>query len=131
MKAAPCILMLASVLSLSGCAAQNRMYNWGRYDPAMYAYYKTPAKLDEFEGALREIMVPPSGGQQKPVPPGIYAEYGYLLLQQGKASDAVEYFRQEVAHWPESNVLMQRMIAVAGAPSSKPPGANPASEAKP
>ena len=47
------------------------------------------------------------------VPPGIYAEYGYLQLQEGKSLAAVDLFRQEESHWPESKVFMDRMIKVA------------------
>lgn len=50
------------------------------------------------------------------MPPGIYAEYGYLQLQQGKTASAVELFKQEESHWPESKVFMDRMIKVASAP---------------
>jgi hypothetical protein len=50
------------------------------------------------------------------VPPGIYAEYGYLQLQQGKNLTAVDLFKQEESHWPESKVFMDRMIKVASTP---------------
>jgi hypothetical protein len=51
------------------------------------------------------------------VPPGIYAEYGYLQLQQGKNLAAVDLFKQEESHWPESKVFMDRMIKVASVPT--------------
>jgi hypothetical protein len=62
------------------------------------------------------------------VPPGIYAEYGFLLLEQGDRRTAVQYFQKEAAKWPESRMLMEKMIAVAekrftkpGAPDQPPP----------
>jgi hypothetical protein len=97
---------------LAGCVTNHERYDWGTYDPALYAYYKDPTK----EAALAESLaaiISAADSSHALVPPGIYAEYGYLQLQQGKSSAAVELFTQEKAHWPESKVFMDRMIKVA------------------
>lgn len=61
------------------------------------------------------------------MPPGIYAEYGYLQLQQGRNESAVYLFKQEESHWPESTVFMERMVKVASTPvaGTPSPGAAP------
>jgi hypothetical protein len=44
--------------------------------------------------------------------------YGYYMqLQQGKNLAAVDLFKQEESHWPESKVFMDRMIKVASMPT--------------
>ena len=52
------------------------------------------------------------------MPPGIYAEYGYLLLQQGKSNEAIDLFKREETHWPESKIFMDRMIKVTSVPAA-------------
>jgi hypothetical protein len=107
----------ALALSLAGCVTNHQRYEWGTYDPSLYAYYKDPTK----EAALAESLaaiISTADSNHAQVPPGIYAEYGYLQLQEGKYSAAVDLFKQEEAHWPESKVFMDRMIKVASTPTS-------------
>lgn len=109
------ILLLATV---AGChTAPQQKYAWGDYDPSLYAYYKDPAKVGELTSSLQAV-IKDSDSSRTPVPPGIYAEYGYLQLQQGRGKDAAQSFRQEEAHWPESKVFMEHMIQVALLPAT-------------
>jgi hypothetical protein len=109
------LVLPALFLSVTGCATQHQRYNWGSYDPSLYGYYKDPTKVGELSASLAAV-IDAANANHAAVPPGIYAEYGYLQLQQGKASNAVELFRQEESNWPESKVFMDRMIKVASAP---------------
>lgn len=109
--AAAGVTCLAVALA-SGCTTVPEKYSWGKYDTALYASYKDPTKVTELFNTL-EAVVKGAGATHAPVAPGIYAEYGYLLLQQGKASEATPAFQQEKQHWPESAVFMDRMIKVA------------------
>jgi hypothetical protein len=110
------LFLVAPILvwSLAGCVTNHQRYDWGSYDPSLYAYYKDPTK----EAALAESLaavISTADSNHALVPPGIYAEYGYLQLQEGKNLVAVELFKQEEAHWPESKIFMDRMIKVASA----------------
>jgi hypothetical protein len=111
-------LILTSSLALmaAGCATQQR-YNWGSYDPSLYSYYKNPARVGELSASLAAV-IDAAGANRATVPPGIYAEYGYLQLQQGKNLAAVDLFKQEQSHWPESKIFMDRMIKVASMPTA-------------
>jgi hypothetical protein len=109
------ILTTLLVLMAAGCATQHQRYNWGSYDPSLYGYYKNPAKVGELSASLAAV-IDAAGTNHAAVPPGIYAEYGYLQLQQGKNLAAVDLFMQEESHWPESKVFMDRMIKVASTP---------------
>jgi hypothetical protein len=110
-------LILTTLLALvaAGCATQHQRYDWGSYDPSLYGYYKNPAKVGELSASLAAVIDAASTNNAA-VPPGIYAEYGYLQLQQGKNLTAVDLFKQEESHWPESKVFMDRMIKVASTP---------------
>lgn len=114
------VLLMAPLLVglLAGCVTNHQRYDWGTYDPSLYTYYKDPTK----EAALAESLaaiISTADSHHALVPPGIYAEYGYLQLQEGKNSMAVDLFKQEEAHWPESKVFMDRMIKVASTTTTK------------
>ena len=53
-----------------------------------------------------------SGAKTRRVAPGLYAEYGYLLMIKNEDSKAKTYFQKEKRSWPESTVLMDKMIKV-------------------
>lgn len=88
------ILVLA-VLLMSACASP-RLYYWGssptfgngtsRYEQLAYRFYdqQSPESICALV-ALYEDMISHPGGKRGVVPPGIYAEYGYLLLQPSTA----------------------------------------------
>ncbi len=119
----PWTLALIPLVLLGGCATQQTKYYWGNYDPALYAYYKDPTRLAEYAASLDAVIKAGESKNMK-VPPGIYAEYGYLQLQAGKGKEAAALFEIEATHWPESRVFMDRMIAVASNPSA-PAAATP------
>ncbi|MFS8975307.1 DUF4810 domain-containing protein [Cupriavidus necator] len=108
--------VLATAALLSACAPQQK-YAWGSYEPALYTYYKAPAASEAFAEQLNKTISGAESSGAK-VPPGLYAEYGNVLLEQGKAKDAVVWFGKEKAAWPESAALMTRMIQIASAPAA-------------
>lgn len=97
---------LLCVFLATGCASS--MYGWGGYETSLYKHYKDPADQEQFARTLEKIIE--RGEQKGRVPPGIYAEYGYLLMVQGRAGEAVMFFEREKALWPESTHLMDVMI---------------------
>jgi hypothetical protein len=103
-------LIVTVALLLGGCVTSR--YKWGAYDPALYAYYKDPTRQAELETAL-DAIVKEAEKTGSLIPPGVYGEYGYLLLQQGKTAEATALFQKEKEHWPESAVFMDHMIQVA------------------
>jgi hypothetical protein len=46
----------------------------------------------------------------KKVPPGLYADYGFMLYQRGEFSNAIAYFEKEKRIFPESKQLMDTVI---------------------
>ena len=111
LKTATTVITAVAAL-LCGCATTHDKYDWGSYDHSLYVYYKNPAKAGELLQEL-DALIKNAESTRAVVPPGIYAEYGYLLLQQGKSKEAVSAFQQEETRWPESKVFMDRMIQAA------------------
>lgn len=75
----------------------------------MYRHYKNPAEKEEFVQALKEIL--DNAEPEGKVPPGIYAEYGFVMYEQGNNQQAVFYFQKEANKWPESRAFMAKLIA--------------------
>jgi hypothetical protein len=65
-----------------------------------------PAATATYVQSLQKIVNDPAGK----VPPGIYAEYGYMLQQENDNKGAAAMYAREKQAWPESNYLMDKMI---------------------
>lgn len=121
-------LLCCIAVVVAGCAPKTR-YSWNEYDQKLYQHYKNPAEIDQFIADLKEVIE--EGEEDGKVPPGIYAEYGFVLYEQGKYKEAVKYFSIENDKWPESRVLMAKMIqnAQRRAKQAVPPVASAGKEA--
>ncbi len=119
---------LGLAVALAACAgAPPTFYQWNGYSERLYAHYRAPQQRQAWvEGLKIAILeVEQRGGR---MPPGLYAEYGYALLEEGQARQAAVYFEKEAALWPEARLLMEKLIRVAGqrAPRTTPPATGPA-----
>ena len=101
------ILSTCALFLVVGCAPTSR-YTWNNYDNKLYQHYKNPAEYDQFVEDLKEVIE--RGEESNKVPPGIYAEYGFALYEKGNFPEALKYFKLENDKWPESRVLMAKMI---------------------
>jgi hypothetical protein len=105
----------AVVLTVAGmtaaCAPQTK-YAWGNYESSLYEHYKTPGDTAAFAQHLADTISTAEASGKK-VPPGIYAEYGQVLLESGDSKQATVFFEKEKTTWPESTVFMTTMIRVA------------------
>jgi hypothetical protein len=99
------LAMAALALSASGCTVTR--YSWGNYEQSRYNYYRNPELSPQYVEALKDAVE--DGESAQNVPPGLYAEYGYALLESGKPDEAKVYFEKEKAKWPESKVLMEKL----------------------
>jgi hypothetical protein len=102
-----CLLGAALLILASGCATTR--YDWNGYDALLYQHYRNPHDMEVFAEKLQKSVL--AAEEANKVPPGLYAEYGFLLYEMGSYSDAVGYFQKEKQLWPESHVLMDKMIA--------------------
>jgi hypothetical protein len=102
------LILVAASLAVSACASNDTLYEWGSYQPALVAYAKDADGV-KFETELRDSI--DKAEKVNRVPPGLYAELGYLLFDQGQGADAAVFFAKEKAAFPESAVLMNKLIA--------------------
>lgn len=112
------LLHLLPLLALGACATTTPpKYNWGNYSASLVALDADPSTAGDYEATLVKIVNDPAGH----VPPGIYAEYGYVLQKQGNNKDAIAMYAREKSAWPESGFLMDKMIATLQAPAQPKP----------
>ena len=106
----PILLILLVVFCLSGCATQKPMYSWGDYSSSLYKLKKNPCdeSLMKHKQVLLKIMDDSEKNGSR-VPPGVYCEYGYVSMKEGKTNEALAYFDLEEKTYPESAVFMQRL----------------------
>ena len=107
-------VVLLAALGVTGCATTPTMYYWGDYSKSLYAYKKDPGEETWLaqKKSLDDIIAT-SKAKNLRVPPGVYAELGYFYLKSGDAGKAIQYFDLESEAYPESQVLMGRLIAAA------------------
>jgi hypothetical protein len=103
-------LLLPVAAMLTGCA-EPMIYSWGQYENVVYSTYSDPGKVPaERQIKLLEQDYQKARSENKPVSTGFHAHLGYLYAQVGKTDAARQSFETEKALFPESAVLMDRLL---------------------
>ena len=111
------VVFLTSIF-FAGCMPQ-KMYHYGNYSQTLYSLEKNQSEealinhKQELEKVISESEV-----RNLPVPPGIYAELGYINLKANNSQEAIRLFQTESQLYPESKHLMDRLIQSAKAKES-------------
>lgn len=105
------LLLGCATFLLISCTSSKKLYDWKNYESASYQYYKkqTPEASLELMKTY-ETMIKNPKGTRKTIAPGIYAEYGYFLLQNGKKEEGIAMLKKEKELYPESSAFMDRLI---------------------
>jgi len=101
------ILFGAMAVLAAGCAPQGR-FEWGTYEPALYAYYKSPSERALYEKELVKTIE--RGRKSGKVAPGLCAELGYIRLENGDIAGAQASFDEEMRLFPESRMFLGGVI---------------------
>ena len=107
------IVALAMGLGLIGCGAPTGMYDWGSYQTSVLNVYVDPSpeqRAKDRQKLIDEVRKTELKGAQR-VPPGKYAQIGYLRLVDGDTRAARTYFQAEREAYPESKELMDTLLA--------------------
>ena len=102
-------LIFLLAIFLVGCFPP-KMYYWGDYSDSLYRSKKNPSD----ESVLKhhqslENIVEESKKNNLRVPPGVYAELGYLYFRQNKNQLAIQNFKLEKETYPEAAFFMDRL----------------------
>jgi hypothetical protein len=106
------LVAAVAVLTLASCGTvQPDLYSWYDSEDATYQYTKRASeeKLAEAMAQYKKVISTQKGARGV-VPPGVNAEYGYLLVKAGQKQEGLTLLKQEVALYPESEKFISRII---------------------
>lgn len=103
--------LVGCVIALSSCTTQKTLYSWYDSEDATYTYTKrgTDETLTKAM-AQYEKVIKKQKGIRKTVPPGVNAEYGFLLYKAGKKEEGLALLKEEIKVYPESEKFISRII---------------------
>lgn len=105
------VSLSAAVVLLTGCASTPALYSWGHYEEVIYSSYTAPGKVSpEMQIEKLEQDYQKARATNKRMHPGFHAHLGYLYFQIGKLDQALQEFATEKAEFPESAVLIDRLV---------------------
>lgn len=106
------ILTILAAIALTACGSvQKPLYSWDKYNASSYAYLKnsdeksTQALIETYQKIIEKQT-----GSRGVVPPGIYADYGFILLQADKTTEGKDMLAKEIELYPESKVFIERIL---------------------
>jgi len=105
------ICFLGAVWLLASCTVQKPLYSWAKYETVSYNYLKnsdensTQALIENYQKIIAKQT-----GSRNVVPPGVYADYGYVLLQVGKTAEGKALLIKEIELYPESKIFIDRIL---------------------
>lgn len=105
------IAIVVATLSLISCNTTRELYSWYNYEDVTYQYSKK--STDELQVKVLEQykkVTDKQKGVRGVVPPGLYAEYGFLLCKTGKKEEGIEFLKKEISLYPESETYISRII---------------------
>lgn len=104
------IFTLGIVLLVAACAGPQTMYNWGQYEQTLFVHYHDPALKKE---ALQKyiVFVETGGTPEHPIAPGLFAEAGTFMLEEGDLSGAIKFYQMESDAWPEARPMLSVLIS--------------------
>jgi hypothetical protein len=101
---------LIAILCLISCAPKT-LYSWNNYDDTSYKYlkYNDEKSIEQLVKTYQKL-IEKQEGTRKTVPPGIYADYGFILLQANKTEEGKAMLEKEISLYPESKVFIERIF---------------------
>ena len=105
--------LIGAVITLLAvsCTTTKPLYDWKGYDDAVYAYTKTSDEKSITNLIkIYEKLIRKSGGSRQVPPPGVCADYGYILIKKGETSKGKELLIKETVLYPESKQFVDRIL---------------------
>jgi hypothetical protein len=105
------LTLLILTAALSGCKSTPPMYMYENYSESFYTLKKESGHESDaqWQSSL-ESIVKKSNAKARRVPPGVYANLGYIQLKANNYPKAIELFEQEKSTYPESSRFMENLI---------------------
>lgn len=99
------------ILTLCSCTTTKTLYSWYNYEDITYQYSKkSTEELQEKVLKQYQKMLQSQKGTRATVPPGLYAEYGFLLYKTNKKQEGLSFLQKEIKLYPESEKYISTII---------------------
>lgn len=95
---------------MASCGS-TKLYSWYDYQEDYYNYVKNSDEKS-LNNLIKnyEKIIEKQKDSRKIVPPGIYADYGFALLEARRNEEAKAMFAKEIELYPESEVFISSLI---------------------
>ena len=104
-------VLVGCVIAFASCTTQKPLYSWYDSEDATYTYTKKATEETLTKAMVQyEKVISKQEGLRKTVPPGVNAEYGYLLYKAGKKEEGLALLKAEIKAYPESETFISRII---------------------
>ena len=108
------IFLLLITSLLASCSANKKsLYTWNKYENTSYNYVKnndenaTKGLIEEYKKIINNQK-----GTRGTVPPGIYADYGFLLIQTNRVEEGKLMLQKEIELYPESKTFINKIYSM-------------------
>lgn len=104
-------IMLVSGIVLCSCVSKKPLYTWADYNVRSYNYLKNSDEKSTQElMETYEEIINKQKGERGVTPPGIYADYAFLLLAANKTEQGKQMLVKEMELYPESKIFVERIL---------------------
>lgn len=115
MKTILYVSVFLTVAFLAGCATTSGklpLYNWSSYTQDTYKYIKQGEEenIETLFATYQWIFDNQTGTIRETVPPGVCADYGYLLVRAGRVEEGKAFLKKEKELYPESARFVDSII---------------------
>lgn len=104
------IYLAITVVLFTSCDAPKSLYTWGKYETTSYNYVKnsneksTQLLIEDYQKIIDKQK-----GTRGIVPPGIYADYGFVLIQANRTEEGKAMLQKEIELYPESKTFIDKI----------------------
>ncbi len=105
------IILFVSIAILASCVPAKQLYSWENYGTTSYNYLKNSDE-ESLQKLIEnyQIVIDKQKGTRGVVPPGVYADLGFLLLQNGETDEGKVMLQKEIDLYPESKIFIDRVL---------------------
>ncbi len=105
------IAALVFAAALAGCAAPD-LYEWGDYEPSLYALWCKPGSFDlGVEMARLEAEIRDAQAEGRRVAPGLQAHLGWMHETAGDRAAATRWLEAEKRDYPDSTAFVDGLLS--------------------
>lgn len=99
------------ISTMSACTSPRQpLYAWGTYATDTYAIVNKQSDKSKLKHTYDVIIKKSQERKIKQVPPGIYAEYGILLISLGEKDKGFSMLEKEIDVYPEAEVYVRKIL---------------------